>query len=336
VHELTGDRTKATGDTRRYCLVPPRLAASLDSRLVAFLSAAPDLTVVVERRRRERRRAADRRAQGPGRRVVSERRRINNPNGRRAGERRAPLVRAAPPSGLAASAVGHADQLVFAERRAPAAQDVEDLRTDRLVIRLQAGDQRAFDELYERYLARVYGYMRVALGDPDEAEDAAHEIFLKVLRVLPAYELRGTPFRIWLFRIARNYTINHLRKHRRLDVMRNEEISRRLDAGREAIDPDAVRALDDADLLRLLQCLPPAQRQVIVLRYMMGFEVREVARILDRSPNAVSLLQRRAFATLRARLAATGRGGDTGSVRLPMRRHLPPARVTSMRRLALV
>ena len=265
-----------------------------------------------------------------------ERRRIHNLHGRRVGERRAPLEPAAERPELPAEAAAYAERIEFVERLAPSAQEVEDLETARRVIALQAGEPGAFDEIYERYVSRVYRYMRIALGDEHEAEDAAHEIFVKLLDALPAYEVRAVPFRIWLFRIVRNHTINHLRKLRRVSVMAPEQLNRRLEELDVPTPPDAVLALDDDDLLRLIACLPIAQRPVIVLRYVMDFDIAEVATILGRSPNAVSMLQQRAFAILRSRLVEIGRGPEARAARLPMRRQVRVAVVSARRRLALV
>jgi RNA polymerase sigma-70 factor (ECF subfamily) len=214
-------------------------------------------------------------------------------------------------------------------------RSAEDLDTAHLVVRLQSGEPGAFDEIYERYMARVYGYLKVALRDPHDAEDAAAEVFLSVLRALPTFQLQGSPFRVWLFRVVRNHAMNHLRKNRRIEVMDPDEITRRLDREPPSGETAALAGLDDAELLRLIECLPLVQRQVIVLRYVMGFGVGEVAGILGRSPNAVSQLQRRAFAILHERLIATGRGGDAAGLRLPMRMRLREALVTRSRRLAL-
>ncbi|MDX6663650.1 MAG: hypothetical protein QOG09_1752, partial [Solirubrobacterales bacterium] len=86
--------------------------------------------------------------------------------------------------------------LVFCERIEVAAEAREDLLTARLVTRIQAGATSAFSELYETYFDRVYAYLRVALRDHHEAEDAAQQVFMQAMEALPRYQLRrGTPFR---------------------------------------------------------------------------------------------------------------------------------------------
>jgi RNA polymerase sigma-70 factor, ECF subfamily len=329
------DRGPRTGD-RLLCLVPAQLADGLEDRLRSGLAGA-GIGVVVDVRRVERRRRGDRRRAAHQGTPAVERRRIHGLDGRRVGEQRAPLTVVPAPPELPAPVRAHARRAAFAERHPVGARELEDLETLRLVTRLQAGEPGALDEIYERYVSRVYGYLRVALRDEHEAEDVAHEVFVSLLRALPRFEVSHVPFRVWLFRVVRNHAANHARKHRSVEAMDPDEVTRRLEREPPPRDADALSDLDDAGLLRLIEWLPIVQRQVIVLRFVMGFGTGEVAEILGRSPNAVSQLQRRALAILRERLIATGQGPDleTGSMRLPMRRRLREALVTRTRRLAL-
>ena len=317
-----------------YSLVPRAVPSVVLNALRGFFGADRGVEVIVDRRMRDRRRRAERRTGGSLPAKSEERRRIRSQGGRRVGEQRAELSPVDTPPDLPPDVLEYADALRFVERRPAGTQAIEDLDTARLVTRLQAGEREAFDEIYERYLTRVYGYLRVALRDEHEAEDAAHEVFVTALQALPNYEIRGVPFRMWLFRIVRNYTLNYTRRHGRVEVMAADEVSRRVEQDRARPGIEALGLPDDSDLLQLIRTLPIAQRQVIVLRYVMDFEMNEIATILGRSPNAVSQIHRRAFATLRTRILAT-RGEDAGSQRLPMSRRAPVPAVTLARRLAL-
>jgi RNA polymerase sigma-70 factor (ECF subfamily) len=333
-------RRRRGGEDRFLCLVP----ADLDDRLAADLRAwlrDHGVRPVVDLRRRERRRGGDRRRPAARGAPRPERRRIHALDGRRVAQRRAPVTAARRPPGLPATARAQARRCTFVERHPPAPRDVEDAEALRLIIRLQAGEAQALSQIYERYLARVYGYLRVALRDEHEAQDVAHEVFAALLRALPHFRVSQVPFRVWLFRVVRNHAVNHVRRGRPVEPMDPEQVTRRLE--REPASQEAaahpLAELDDAGLLRLIEWLPLVQRQVIVLRFVMGFRTAEVAEILGRSPNAISQLQRRALAILRERLIATGqapRGArDTGDLTLPMRRRLRDALVTRTRRLAL-
>lgn len=190
-----------------------------------------------------------------------------------------------------------------------------DAETARLVPLAQGGDRSAFAEIYMRHFDNVYAYMRVAIDDAQEAEDTTQQVFTKVLESLSSYEVREQPFRSWLFRIARNQAIDHLRKQGRVDV----EEPGKLDMRREPTSDANLRALQwtsDSELLMLVERLPAGQRQVVVLRYVLEFNTAEMAEVLERSQEAVRQLHSRAMRFLEQRLSALGREPNVASRRL--------------------
>jgi RNA polymerase sigma-70 factor (ECF subfamily) len=148
--------------------------------------------------------------------------------------------------------------------------------------------------------------------------------------------LRDVPFRVWLFRIVRNYTINHIERQRRLELAEPVELNRRLERRGQTIAGQTLEEIGDTDLLRLIERLPIVQRQVIVLRFVFDFTVAEVAEILGRSPGAVSQLQRRGFSIIRSRVGAMDHVPVRRSARLAMRARLRGAIVVRARQLALL
>jgi RNA polymerase sigma-70 factor (ECF subfamily) len=283
-----------------YCLLPPDLASDLHDPLRRHFRDDPDVEVVVEGRRRERRSGADRRrahAASPGER---ERRRIKSVTGRRVAERRAALAPSRrPPPVLPPNALGVANRIVFLERLEPPTREAEDRDAARLVTRFQGGDPDAFSILYSRYFERVYGYLRVILRDADEAEDGAQQVFVNVFEALPAYERRGQPFRAWFMTIVRNVAFDCLRRRSRIEPRDAESIDSRLQQlERAELEPEMLR-ISDRELSPLLENLSPPQRQVILLRYVLGLSSAETGRVLGRSPVAVRGLQYRALRSLR-------------------------------------
>jgi RNA polymerase sigma-70 factor (ECF subfamily) len=212
-----------------------------------------------------------------------------------------------------------------------------DRHAAQLVEALKAGDPDAFDDLYRLYLKPLYGYMVVALHDHHEAEDAAHEVFVKMLLALPRYELRDVPFRAWLFRIARNHVLDRLQQLRRVDPGRPAEVLQLLDDGLTDSAATTLLELSDDDFLRVIQFLPLMQRQVLVLRYVFDLSFAEIAIALHINDASARNLQRRAFAKLRPRLAHEHMEATEWRMsRLAMRLRPAPRSVLSARLGALV
>ena len=207
------------------------------------------------------------------------------------------------------TASGAAAELLFVERLEAGREQLEDLDTARLVIRFQSGDQSAFTDLYTRYFDRVYGYLRVLLNDRHRAEDVAQQVFIQVLEALPGYERRAVPFRGWLFTVVRNSALMALRK-KGMDLVEPAELDRQREGSTELPEQSAAALnwITDRDLTLFVERLPIAQRQVLLLRYVMDLSGAEIAKVLERSPEDVRILQHRALRFLEQRLSAVGRG----------------------------
>ena len=317
-----------------YCVVPNELAAELYGPLKDFFRDDPGVTIVIngrtcERRRRERRRQI---AHVP----AVERRRIRGESGRRLIDRRAATLRVEPQA-LPRVARPYAARLTFVERLEPSTRHAEDVDTARLVLAAQAGDTAAVSSLYLRYFDRLYTYLRMALRDSHEAEDVAQEAFLSMLAALPQYEVRlSQPFRVLLFRIARNRSIDHLRKHGTVAVEAPEEVDRL----RDALSEDPPRAFDsisDGELAAYMARLPVKQRQVVMLRYTLDFSSEEIGEVLGSTPQAVRNLHHRALCFLR-RCLRSGDGDNSelsGGRRMASVVVLRPAPVITGRQEAL-
>jgi RNA polymerase sigma-70 factor (ECF subfamily) len=285
--------------------------------------------VVVDQRGRERRARGDRRERPwPGSvedPAGSERRLRRNVDGRRVADRRATLVPVEPPTPLPRRLEPHAERLPFVERLDLGPEHEEDVDTARLVLHWQAGDRGAFARIYERYFDRVYSYLRIALNDAHEAEDATQQVFMSMMEALGRFELRSAPVRGWLFRIVRNHAISHARRHGRVRVEEPSAVDRRRDVVEGEPSPEVLEWLTDTDVVVLVERLPLAQRQVLLLRYMLDLSFQEVGEVLYRSPEAVRQLHQRALSSLRSRLAALGRApADAPSMRVQMRRPACP------------
>lgn len=292
----------------------------------------PRVLVVVEQRWRDRRAPGDRRSRdAESVAAEADRRKILSPGGRRVADRRAPAVAIALPA-LPRAARGIARRLTFVELWQPASEDLEDRDSSRLVIRFQAGEREVFETLYLRYFDRVYGYLRVLLKDQHEAEDATQHVFMKAFEALPSYERRERPFRAWLFRIARNRALDALARGTRLETMDPSSL------GESCEEPTTDVPLDwvsDEEFFFLIERLPLLQRQALTLRYLLDLSNAEIAEVMERTPDAVRMLQHRGLSFLRRRLAAAHR--RTGCDRpAPSRRYLRASNVLRARRFGLL
>ena len=289
-----------------YCVVPRALADLLHEPLREHFRDEPDVEVIVDLRKRDRRSGLRRRITRAMHDQV-ERRRVRADEGRRVGERRAlTMPVTAPP--VPEDLEPFRERLTFVQRLVPSGQRCEDAELARLVLRFQAGDKNCFEELYLRTFSPLYSYLRLLLKDAHEAEDATQHVMINAMQALPRYQLRaGTPFRGWLFRIARNEALTRLKRRSRYDLEEPE----RMAALREGNGPEPPQQhlewLSDSDLMRFVERLPLAQRQAIALRYMLDLSSEEIGTVLDRSAGAVRHLEMRALQTLEERLSSIGR-----------------------------
>ncbi len=166
-----------------------------------------------------------------------------------------------------------------------------------LVRRLQERDDEAWTGLYDEFFNRVYRYIRLRVGDRAEAEDLTEQVFLKALQSVSSYRWRGRPFSAWLFRIAHNQVVDHVRKTRhRRTVPLDESLP-----ATSAADP-VLLAEQRSILGQLAQSvgqLTGAQRAVIELRFAGELSTAETAQVLGKSPGAVKALQHSALVALR-------------------------------------
>jgi RNA polymerase sigma-70 factor (ECF subfamily) len=336
---LNGGGRNGSGPEQRKavrCVVPRELEAELYDRLSEHWEDDPSIRVVIERRRRDRRRG-QRRREDPATPPGAERRRIRARDGLRVGERRTATLIAMPPE-FPPYARRHAERVLFYKCPKSTASDTEDEETILLLLRAQSGDMDSFGELYKRNFDGVYAYARVALCDAHEAEDVTQQVFANVMRALPRYEVRrDSPFKGWLFRIARNAVLRALAQNGRFETEEPMELDRRL----ESPTPEVLHGLEwlsDHQLAFLVERLPLAQRQVIVLRYGLDYSTDEIAEALERTPVAIRMLEHRAMRMLEQRLSACRKAAERSSAtptHSPMMARVRSLPVTSSRRIAL-
>jgi len=182
---------------------------------------------------------------------------------------------------------------------------------ERLMLRFQKGEVRAFEELVRRHRNPVFSFLLRLTGDRGRAEDLCQETFLRVVRAAEGWEPRAL-FRTWLYAVARNQAQDEARRR----AFRRTEPD--ADAGAagasEAPGPEeaAAGALLRPKLEAALAALPEEQREVFLLREHAGLRFPEIAEVTGVSENTVKSRMRYALEALREKLEAMGVTPEAG------------------------
>jgi RNA polymerase sigma-70 factor (ECF subfamily) len=165
-----------------------------------------------------------------------------------------------------------------------------------LIAQAKNGDRASIGQLYEEYNAHVYRYLYYLVSDMHVAEDLTSEVFVRMIRSLPNYRYRGISFQAWLFQIAHNLAVDYFRKSGKRQQVELEE---NLYSSDPAIDITVEQNLT-SDMLRMaLEQINQPQREVIILRFVAGMPIAQVAQTLRKSEDTVKGLQRRGLSSLR-------------------------------------
>ena len=163
--------------------------------------------------------------------------------------------------------------------------------------RLKRGDPAAFGELYDQYHLSLYRYILMRVGNQQVAEDLTGEVFTRSLVALPGQSLQNV--RAWLYQVARRLVIDHYRGREQtlpLEMLTDTPLSEDLDT--LALE----QQLTFEQVQQALTNLEETQRDVIILRFISGLSLKEVARILGSSVVSVKALQYRGLTRLRQAL----------------------------------
>jgi RNA polymerase sigma-70 factor (ECF subfamily) len=170
-----------------------------------------------------------------------------------------------------------------------------------LLRRVHQLDTRALAEVYDHYSPGVFRYAMRLLGDAALAEDCVSETFSRLLQALHKGKGPQDHLQAYLYRIAHNWITDQYRRQPPPPLELDEALN-----VASSDDPQemAVNSIRQERVRAALKKLPAAQQQVIILRYLEGWDVQEVAASLKRTAGAVKAIQHRATNTLRKFLAA--------------------------------
>jgi len=181
-----------------------------------------------------------------------------------------------------------------------------------LVERATRGDQRAIGRLYDAYVTPLYRFCLARVGNETDAEDLTEEVFLKIMRAVNRFEWRPlplgangeerSPFRAWLFRIARNHVVSHYRRNASRPTA--GEVPDWIEDDRRGPAEMTEIAMTVDEVFAAVELLPQAQREVILLRFGSGLTVAETAEALEKNQTNVKVLQHKGVKRLKELLGA--------------------------------
>lgn len=185
--------------------------------------------------------------------------------------------------------------IVCAKEPSPENKEGQAGRTDvgRLLMEAKRGSAQAFSDLYLIYAPKIFRYVFFRVNHRQEAEDLAGDVFVKAWENLPRFKFKSNrAFTAWLYTIARNRLIDFRRtskQHTRLDEhdLRSDQSDPVLEIERTQIVREAIARL------------PDNYQEIIILRFMEGWTVKELAPFLKKGEGALRVLQHRALRRLR-------------------------------------
>ena len=167
-----------------------------------------------------------------------------------------------------------------------------------------SGDRNAISQLIERHSRRVRDYIQMMVKDGDVADDIFQETFIKAVRVIDEgrYTDNGR-FLSWILRIAHNQVIDYFRQKKQrnnvsegdagYDILNNQKFSD------HTVEEKLITNQIETDVRKLIDFLPPEQKEVVLMRYYMGLSFKEIAEQTDVSINTALGRMRYALINLR-------------------------------------
>jgi RNA polymerase sigma-70 factor (ECF subfamily) len=183
--------------------------------------------------------------------------------------------------------------------------DIPSAEADDLVAAAIDGDPEAFAVLFRSTVAIVHRFLQARCGDAALAEDLTQDTFIRAMRAIgTSFRGGSSEFVAWVIRIARNRFLDHVKSGRVRWELAVEDVPITV----STLNPehDVLATIEGIDLRRALSRLTTEQEEVVLLRFLQGLQISEVATVTGRSEGAVKALQFRALRALQKILADEG------------------------------
>ena len=149
-----------------------------------------------------------------------------------------------------------------------------------LVNEFKNGNTSAFDEIVKRYQRKVYTLARRILGNHEDADDIAQEVFIKLFYSLSDFKRESSLF-TWIYRITVNECRSFLRKKKIKEFIQIDEVTNLLKFG-QTPDQELFEREERNLIERAVEKLPTKQRMIFVMRFFEDLDYQEIAKILNK------------------------------------------------------
>jgi RNA polymerase sigma-70 factor (ECF subfamily) len=172
-----------------------------------------------------------------------------------------------------------------------------------LVRRAVAHDAEAFGKLYDLHIDRIYRHIHYRVGNEHDAEDLTQQVFLNAWQAIHRYKRTTSPFVAWLMTISHNVVVDFYRTQKDRAYLEAEIL-----ASDTALSPEQATeaSLEQQRLRRAIPQLGGDEQQVVILRFIEGFEFAEIASVLNKKEGNIRVILHRALVRLRNILEKEG------------------------------
>jgi RNA polymerase sigma factor (sigma-70 family) len=190
---------------------------------------------------------------------------------------------------------------------------------EELMLEVRNGTGETLGVLFDRYHAPLYNFYSKLTGDRTLSEDLVQEVFLRILKYRQSYQ-PGTPFRAWIYQIARNARVDHYRKTPR-------NIAFEAEMAPVVMPKDSAQQTQESELLhRALMQMPEEKREILILSRFQELKYEEIARLLGCELGTVKTRIHRAIQELRQNFKQLERGTISNEKNSGGARLMPPRR----------
>jgi RNA polymerase sigma-70 factor (ECF subfamily) len=180
-----------------------------------------------------------------------------------------------------------------------------DLKSEQKLIRAaQSGDENAVAELYNASVDKIYHYLFYRVESHEVAEDLTAEVFLRFVEGISTYQDRNVPLLAWLYQIAHARLVDHYRQKSTVAI--DEDLETTQLSTEDDVDSELMTAYQQGKVQAALTKLKEDQRQVLVLRFIEGYNLQQTADVVGKTVGAVKVIQHRALYALSQLLTQQG------------------------------